>query len=143
MPTFSSPAVEIVVGGRRRGHLEDGLDADGDEGVHAIGDVARVVEGADPLGQTTPQVGAEGIAGVGDLVTDGVEDDAGMVAVLADHGVDVGLPPFREDAGVVVAHLRVVPHVEGLIHHDHPETVTRVEERLAGWMVRAADGVEP
>ncbi len=66
-----------------------------------------------------------------------------MVAVLADHGVDVGLPPLREDAGVVVPHLRVDPHVERLVHDDHAETVTRVEERFAGRMVRAADGVEP
>ena len=129
--------------GRRRGHLDDGLDADGDERVHAVGHVAGVVELADAIGEATSEVGAHRVAGVGDLVADGVEDDAGVVAVLADHGVDVGLPPLGEDAGVVVAHLRVVPHVERFVHHEHPDPVARVEERLARRVVGAADGVEP
>ena len=43
---------------------------------------------------------------------------------------------------VVVAHLRVGPHVERLVHDEHAETVARVEQRLARRMVRAADGVE-
>ena len=44
---------------------------------------------------------------VGDLVADGVEDDARVVDVLAHHRLDVGLPPVGEAQRVVVVALRL------------------------------------
>ena len=65
-----------------------------------------------------------------------------MVAILAHHRIDLGLPAIGEDQGVVVVVLRHRPHVEGLVHHEHAEAVTGAEHGPAHGVVGAANGVE-
>ena len=49
-PSVFFSGVGFIADGRR-GHLHDGLDADRDDGVDTVGDIAGVVEGTDPFGQ--------------------------------------------------------------------------------------------
>ncbi len=111
--------------------------------VDRVGDDAGVVEAADALADGTADARARRVAGVGDLVADRVHDHRRVVAVLAHHGVDIGFPPVGEHAAVVVVVLLLGPHVERLVHDEHPEAIAGVEHLAAHRVVRAAQRVEP
>jgi hypothetical protein len=67
----------------------------------------------------------------------------GWLKFFGDHRLDVAFPPFREGERVVERGLWLGPHVEGLVHHEHPDAVAGVQGGLAEGVVGAADGVEP
>ena len=102
-----------------------------------------LVHDADRSGQGASPDRARRVPGFGDLVADGVHDDRGMVEVLGHHRLDVVAPPVGEPSGIVVVALGLGPHVEGLVHDEHPQPVAGVEHRLAHRMVCAAQRVEP
>ena len=89
-----------------------------------------------------PDAGAHRRPGFGDLVADAVEEDARVVVVLADHGLHVRLPPVGKAQCVIVLALRLRPHVEGLVHDEHPQAVAGLEHRPAQGVVRTPDRIE-
>ena len=73
-----------------------------------------------------------------------LKDDGGKIQHDRphEHGFDVGFPPVAEPGRVVVFGFRLEPHVERLVHDQHPEPVARREHGLAHGVVGAANGVE-
>lgn len=82
-----------------------------------------------------------GVVRVADLVADAVEHDARVIAVAADHGAQVVLPPFGEMPVVVVGVLALGPAVEGLVHDHEAHAVAEREEAGIDRVVRGADAV--
>ncbi len=74
-----------------------------------------------------------GLGCVVNLVADGVEDDAGMVAIALDGGGFVTLGPVAEVEVVVVGIFGDGPAVEHLVHDEEAHAVGQVEE--LGWRV--------
>ncbi len=77
-----------------------------------------------------------------DFVADAPEDDAGVVAVAADHADQVPLAPFAKETLVAVLHpgLGDDPFVEDLVHYDQAHPVAKLQQFGAGglWLVRMA-----
>ena len=128
--------------GERLAEVGEQLGTAHHDSADRLGDEARVVERTHLVGERPSHLVSRRRGSVGDLVADRVEDDTRMVDVVAHHRLDVGLPPLGEPQPVVVAGLGLVPHVERLVHDDHPEPVAGVEHRVAHRVVGAADRVE-
>ena len=82
-------------------------------------------------------------AGLGDLVADRVDDDAGVVAVLAHERLDVALPPLGEVQRMSRSRTCSRSTRRQFVHDEHAEPVAGVEHRPAHRVVRAAERVEP
>ncbi len=76
-----------------------------------------------------------------DLVADAPHDDAWMVPVAQYHALKVALPPVGKGYMVVVGSLAFPPAVEGLVDHEHAQSVAGIQEGRRGRVVGAADGV--
>ncbi len=77
-----------------------------------------------------------------DFVADGVEDDAGVVAIALDGGGCRRAQTIPEVEVVVVGVFGDGPAVEHLVHDEEAHAVGEVEELGRGWVVRGADGVD-
>ena len=108
------------------------------QGVHHI---AGAVQRADLVRQLLAPLHVELVAGLGNLVADGVENDAGMVVVLEDHVGDVLLPVVGKARAIVIERLGGGPDVGELVHHVDAQLVAGPQQRLAHGMVGAADGI--
>ena len=86
--------------------------------------------------------GDVGLGRVVDLVADGPEDDAGVVAIALDGVGGVADGPLLEVEVIVVGILGDGPAVEHLVHDEEAHAVGEVEELGRGWVVRGADGVD-
>ena len=78
------------------------------------------------------------IADLTDLIADGIEDHRGMVVGQIHHGCGIFLPVRKEVGGIIKVHLRHRPGVAKLQHNEHPQLVTGLQHRPAGWKMRAA-----
>ena len=113
-----------------------------DHQVRSAGDGTRRVEMMAEVYLRAPRVDAFLFKGLRDLVTDGVENDAGVVEVPLHHGGGIFLPVFRPVAAVVIGILAVVPHVEALVHDVHAQRVAGLQHGAGCGIVCGADGVE-
>ncbi len=77
------------------------------------------------------------------FVPDTPHNDAGMVAVAEDHAVYVALPPIIKTDVIIVSVFSHAPAVEGFVDYQHAQPVASIQEGWCGWIVRAADGIEP
>ena len=125
------------------GELGEELGSAHQQPADGLGDEPGGVERPDLLRHRTPDASSHRRPRLGDLVADAVHDHARVVEVLPDHRLHVRLPPVGEPQRVVVLALRLGPHVEGLVHDEHPEAIACVEHRLAEGVVGTSDGVEP
>ncbi len=76
------------------------------------------------------------------LVADAVHDDARVIAVTADHRLDVGLRPAVEEPVVIVGNLvGFFPGVERFVDDQHSQPVAQIQEDRVGRIVRGAHGV--
>ena len=114
----------------------------GDDAVDAVRHQAGVVQVADRLGEAPAPRGPGRRRELEDLIPDRVHDDARVVQVLRDEGVDVVPPSCREARSRVEGDLRAGPGVGELVHHEDAVPVARVEHRAAHGVVRAAQRVE-
>ena len=138
----------LLVGFRRAalsvlGQLGEELGTADEEPTDGFSDEPRGVERPDFRRQRTADACTHRRPRLRDFVADAVQDHARVIEVLADHGFHIRLPPVGETKGVVVLVLRLRPHVECLVHDEHPEAITGGEHRLAQGVVRAPDRVEP
>ena len=70
------------------------------------------------------------------LVADGVEDDAGVVAITLDGGGFITLGPVTKIEMVVVGIFGDGPAVEHLVHDEEAHAVGEIEELGCGWVCR-------
>ncbi|EGY01721.1 hypothetical protein AZA_58047 [Nitrospirillum viridazoti Y2] len=106
-----------------------------------LGHGSAGVQAAHALGQPPARLRPLRRALLRYLVADAPEQHAGMVAAADHQAVEVGRPILREEAGVVLGALGLVPGVERLVDDQHAQRVGGVQRRLAGGVVGAADGV--
>ncbi len=89
--------LRIRVGdGERLSQLCEHLRAADEEAVHRVRDEPGVVEAAHLVGERAAETYAGGRGAIRDLVADAVDHDARVVQILADHRLDIGLPPRCE-----------------------------------------------
>ena len=81
-------------------------------------------------------------ADLGDLVADGIQDDAGMIVVFCRHFAQNKRKFLVKRRRKVVSRLHAVPHIEGFIHDEKTRFVARFQERGRHGMMRRANGVE-
>src|SRR5208282_4084278 len=144
-------AVDIIVAGKVQGIHEAvsrgniGLVASGGS---RTGGVLFVADGD----QLTRHFRAVRFKLIGNLVADAVEDNAGVVAVAAQHGAQVGVVPLLEikmvavlrlAAGVLGESVRPVtgPFIEGLIEDVKPKLIAQVVKLRGEGMMAGANSV--
>ena len=80
---------------------------------------------------------------LGDLVTDRVHHNTGVIIVFHYHSIQILLPPGQEFLiGVVVGIFMHQPVVTKLVHHVHTQPVAGLQKRFGCGIVGAANGVE-
>ena len=94
------------------------------------------------IDQRLPSIDPLLLKGLGHLITDGVENDRGMVEIPLHHSSRVALPPIVEVHAIVIGVLAVVPHVEGLVHDVHAVFVAGVQQRPGSRIVGGTNRVE-
>src|SRR5580704_6879325 len=66
-----------------------------------------------------------------------------MIASPFHHSVNVLLPPFMEEAGIIVFTLAHRPNIEWLIQYEQTQSIAGIQKRRGRWVVRCTYGVEP
>ena len=111
--------------------------------AHAGGDEAGGIIFADLGAQLfRPERAVRIAVALADFVAYGIADHAGVIAVAQHHGGYVARPPVGEPEMVVHAGLLLAPHIERLVHDQHADAVTHLEQRQRGRVVGDAHGVE-
>ncbi len=107
----------------------------GEEGLRVVPvgdgavDQAGLVQFPDALDERGANGPAMGTAKIANFVADAPAEDAGVVAVAGDRGLEVARPPVLEIDAVILARLlALVPNVEELVDHQDAQTVAGIQE---------------
>ena len=79
---------------------------------------------------------------LGDLVADGIHDNAGMVIVPADHGCQIRQVILAPMGCIVELVLMMEPHVPAFVHHVNAIVVTGIQHSAGAGIVGRTNGIE-
>ena len=110
--------------------------------VDGVGDKAGIVQLSQRICQTAADARALRPGQFFNFVADAVKGYTGVVVVFGYHGLQVLLPLGFKAGGIVMRCLAVQPCVEGLLPHQHPQSVTGLQHGLGHGVVSHAQRIE-
>ncbi len=111
--------------------------------VHPSGDKAIGINLMDKLHNLFCRLHTLWLSRLGDLVSDGIENHAGMVKIPVHHGGSILLPALLKIHAIVILALAQIPHIKCLVHEIHAVIIAGFQHSTTGRIVGGAQGIEP